>query len=392
MIHKRKYNTLLEKHLSYFPVIGLIGPRQVGKTTFIKEFLYNSDLHYIYLDLELTSDLRKLEDPEMFLTENSDKLIVIDEIQHRKDLFPLLRALVDKDYRAGRFILLGSAAPDLIRDSSESLAGRIIYINIHPFNIMESKGIASQNELWFKGGFPRALLAPDTSISQDWLGSFAKTYLEKDLPLLGLTASPPLSLRLWTMLAHLNGQVLNYSMLAKSLEISSVSVKNYIDFFENAFLIKRLSPYNRNVKKRIIKSPKLYFTDTGILHYLLNLKEFDKLFSYPAVGNSWEAFCMQQIISSIPDDCLTYFYRSQDGAECDLVIESGGDPVISIEIKFSNSPKISKGNYIAMDDVNAPNRFVLTPGSDDFPVSGGIRVCSLDEFIFRYIPELINGK
>lgn len=391
MVYERKYIIQLERHLSYFPVVGLIGPRQVGKTTFIKEFLINHPGQNLYLDLELNSDLRKLEDPEIFLTENSDKLIVIDEIQHRKDLFPLLRALIDKDYRAGRFILLGSATPDLIRDSPESLAGRIMYINIHPFNIQESKGIIHQNDLWFKGGFPRSLFAPDSSVSQDWLRGFVKTYLDKDLPLMGLTASPQLSSRLWTMLAHLNGQVLNYSLLAKSLEISSVSVKRYIDFFENVFLIKRLSPFSRNLRKRLVKSPKLYFTDTGILHYLLNIKKFDDLFSFPAVGNSWEAFCIQQITSSIPEDYLTYYYRSQDGAECDLVIESGGHPVISTEIKFSNSPMISKGNFIAMDDMNAPHRFIITPGSDDFPVKNGVRVCSLEKFIFHYIPEILTS-
>ena len=390
MIYKRKYNQQLEKYLSYFPVVGLIGPRQVGKTTFVKEFLENYKEQYLYLDLELNSDLIKLQDPELFLTEHSSKLVVIDEIQHKRDLFPLLRALIDQDYRPGRFILLGSAVPDLIRDSSETLAGRIKYINIHPFDIMESKGIADQRTLWFYGGYPRSLFAPDPALSLDWLQAFIRTYLDKDLPLLGLPVLPPLSFRLWTMLAHLNGQVINYSMLAKSLEISSVSVKNYVDFFENALLIRRLAPYSRNVKKRITKAKKLYFTDTGILHHFLNVQEYDQLLSFPAVGNSWESFCIQQISSSLPENCLTSYYRSQDGAECDLIIEAGGDPVIGIEVKFSNAPKLSKGNYIAMKDINAPNNFVLTPGSDDFPLKNEIRVCSLERFISHYIPTILE--
>jgi predicted AAA+ superfamily ATPase len=392
MIYERKYNQQLERYLLYFPVVGIIGPRQVGKTTFVKEFLRKHKGRSLYLDLELNSDIIKLQDPEIFLKEHSDKLVVIDEIQHRRDLFPLLRALIDQDYKAGRFILLGSAVPDLIRDSSESLAGRIMYINIHPFNLQESNTIVDQKTLWFNGGFPRSLFAPDPSMAHDWLQGFIRTYLDKDLPLLGLPVLPPLSSRLWTMLAHLNGQVLNYSLLAKSLEISSVSVKNYIDFFENAFLIRRLSAYSRNIKKRIIKAPKLYFTDTGILHQLLNVQEYDQLLSFPAVGNSWEAFCIQQIHSSIPENCQTGYYLSQDGAECDLIIEAGGDPVASIEVKFSNAPKISKGNYIAMKDINAPYNFILTPGSDDFPLNKEIRVCSLEKFIFHHIPNILENN
>jgi predicted AAA+ superfamily ATPase len=392
MIYKRKYNQLIEKYLSHFPVVGIIGPRQVGKTTFVKEFLKNYRGRSIYLDLELNSDIIKLQDPEIFLKEHIDKLVVIDEVQHRRDLFPLLRALIDQDYRAGRFILLGSAAPDLIRDSSESLAGRIMYVNINPFDLQESITIVNQKTLWFNGGFPRSLFAPDSAMAHHWLQAFVKTYLDRDLPLLGLPILPPLSSRLWTMLAHLNGQVVNYSLLAKSLEVSSVSVKNYIDFFENALLIRRLSSYSRNAKKRIIKAPKLYFTDTGILHHLLNMQEYDQLLSFPAVGNSWEAFCVQQIHSSIPENCLTGYYRSQDGAECDLIIEAGGNPVASVEVKFSNAPKISKGNYIAMKDINAPFNFILTPGSDDFPVNQDIRICSLEKFIFHYIPRILTNN
>jgi predicted AAA+ superfamily ATPase len=185
---------------------------------------------------------------------------------------------------------------------------------------MESKGITDQKQLWLRGGSPRSLLAPDPAIAYEWMQSFVKTYLEKDFPLLGFTALPPLSTRLSTMFAHLNGQVINYSLLAKSLEISSVTIKNYIDFLENAFLVRRLYPFGQNIRKRIVKSPKLYFTDTGILHYLLNLRDYDQLLSFPAVGNSWEAFCIQQILSSLPENCLTWHYRSQDGAECDLII------------------------------------------------------------------------
>jgi predicted AAA+ superfamily ATPase len=385
----RKYNQLIKRYLSYFPVIGIVGPRQVGKTTLVKEFLKSYKGDSLYLDLELDTDLLKLYDPERFFIENRDKLVVVDEIQRKAELFPLFRALVDKDYRPGKYIILGSASPDLIRESSESLAGRIIYITIHPFDMHEIRDKFGQNELWFKGGFPRSLLAPDDSLTRDWIRGFVQTYLQRDLPLLGLKVSPLLTRRLWAMLAHLNGQVINYSLLSKSLEVSSPTIKSYIDFFENAFLVRRVYPYIKNTRKRIVKSPKIYLTDTGILHYLLNIFGINDLYGYPASGNSWEAFCVQQIVSSLPENAGIFFYRSQDGAECDLVIESGGKPGIGAEIKFSNSPVISKGNFIAMNDIQAKVNFIITPGSDDFPVKNNIRVCSLEKFIFDYIPALL---
>jgi len=366
-------------------VVGIIGPRQVGKTTFVKEFVKAFPKESLYIDLELSSDSIKLREPEMFLNEYSDKLIIIDEVQRMPSLFPLLRSLVDQKNVPGRFILLGSASPELIRDTSETLAGRIIYLEIKPFDIVETGNSLDFYTLWLRGGFPKAYLAPDDVLFKDWMGSFIKTYIERDLPLLGLNVLPTQTERLWSMLAQLNGQLLNYSLLSKSLEFSSPTLKRHIDFFEHAFLIRRLLPYYKNISKRLVKTPKIYFTDTGILHYFLSVFSKEQLYHSPYSGNSWEAFCIQQINASLPADMKLFFYRTQDGAECDLVFEGGGKVLCSAEIKFSNSPVISKGTYIAWDDLKAERNFVITPNSDDFPVNENTRVCSLYSFIQKYL-------
>jgi uncharacterized protein len=381
----RKYNSELSRYLQYFPVIGIIGPRQVGKTTFVKEFIRAFPKESIYIDLELTSDALKLREPEMFLKEYSDKLIIIDEVQRMPSLFPLLRSLVDQKNIPGRFILLGSASPELIRDTSESLAGRIVYLEIKPFDIVETGNSFDFHTLWLRGGFPKAYLAPNDLLFRDWMSGFIKTYIERDLPMLGLNVLPAHTERLWGMLSQLNGQLLNYSLLSKSLEVTSPTIKKHIDFFEHSFLVRRLQPYYKNISKRLIKTSKVYFTDTGILHYFLSIFSKDQLYTSPYSGNSWEAFCIQQIIASLPGNMKLFFYRTQDGAECDLVFEKGGKVVFSGEIKFSNAPVISKGTYIAWDDLKAEQNFVITPGSDDFPINENTRICSLFSFISNYL-------
>lgn len=374
--------------LGYFPIVALIGPRQVGKTTLAKMLIDEVNQPTLYLDLELQSDLNKLNDAELFLSYHTDKLVIIDEVQHKKELYPLLRALVDKTGRPGQFLLLGSASPELIRHSSESLAGRIVYHQLYPLNIRELPENVLLNDLWIKGGFPKALFAPNSDLRKKWLNSFIDTYLNRDLLQLGLNASPTVIRNLWSMMAHLNGQLFNASSIAKSLGVSMPTVKRYVNFMEEAFLLKSLHPFHYNMQKRLVKSPKIYLNDTGILHYLLGINDLDDLTGSPAVGNSWESFVVNQIFSEKKEQLNMHFYRTHHGAEIDIVFTKGLKVVATAEIKYSNSPKLSRGNFIAMDDLNTDNNFVITPSSDDYYFKAGIKVCSIRTFIKVYLPKI----
>lgn len=372
--------------LNYFPVVSIIGPRQVGKTTLAKSIVKETGKDHIYLDLELHSDLFKLNDAELFLSNHSDKLVVIDEIQNKKDLYPLIRALVDKSRSPGQFLLLGSASPELIRHSSESLAGRIAYHRLFPFNLAEIPDNIAQNDLWIRGGFPGALLAPSANLSQKWTGNFIDTYLNRDLLQLGLNASPLTIRKLWTMLAHLNGQIFHATDLAKALSVTAPTVKRYVDFLEEAFLLKSLHPFFNNIQKRLVKSPKVYLTDTGIFHYLTGIGNFDQLSGNPLIGNSWEAFVVNQITSLKADNLEIFFYRTHNGAEADLVFVKGVTVVATAEVKYSNSPILSKGNYQAFEDLAAGMNYIITPSSDNFLSKENIRICSLKTFLTKYLP------
>ena len=389
MIERRLNGQLLE-FLDYFPVIGLLGPRQVGKTTLVKHNIPAFKKDSIYIDLESPEDYNKLSDAELFLNNHEDKIVIIDEVQLLPKLFPIIRSLVDRNRVPGRFILLGSASPDLIRDSSESLAGRIVYLELNPFDIVELNNIKTYEQLWLKGGFPGSILQDNENISIHWMRGFIKTYIERDLPILGLGAPLKTIEKLWLMLAHINGNLINYSQIASSLGISANSVKSYIHFFEQAFLIKTLQPFYVNTKKRLVKSPKLYFRDTGILHHLLRLFRYDDLFGHPSIGNSWEAFVIQQIINNLPLAVDTFFYRTQDGSELDLIITKGINIIVAIEIKHSNAPKLSKGNTLAIQTIQSKNNFIITPSSDDYPLKENVQVCSLNRFLDHYLPELLR--
>lgn len=378
----------INESLASFPVVSIIGPRQVGKTTLAKQIITDSYPSAIYLDLERTSDLFKLNDAELFLTQNKDKLIVIDEVQLKKDLYPLLRSLVDETKRPGQFLVLGSASPELIRHSSESLAGRIAYFQLYPIDMEEAPDSISQNDLWIKGGFPSALFARNNKMAEKWVENFIITYLNRDLLQLGLNASPKVIRNLWTMMAHLNGQLFNATTLGNSLGISTPTVKRYVDFLEEAFLLKSLHPFSWNITKRLVKSPKIYLTDTGILHHLIGITDFNSLTGNPIIGSSWESFVINQLLSSKKDRIDLYFYRTHHGAEVDLVFTKGLTVVATAEIKYSNSPHLTKGNFIAFEDLKAPINFVITPSSDDFLMKENVRVCSLKTFVFNYLPGL----
>ncbi len=386
MIKRFKTNEIVDS-LAFFPVVGIIGPRQVGKTTLAKQLEKVISKQMIYLDLENPRDLAKLQDPVLYFEDNIDKCIILDEIQNTPYLFPIIRSMVDLKRVAARFIILGSASPDLIRDTSESLAGRIAYIELTPFNLIEVFKTNIQDTLWLKGGYPDAFLSPKTKFVEQWHYNYIKTYVERDLPNLGLTTDKHTLTKLFQMLSHFHGDLLNYNTLSKSLGLSVNTIKKYISFFENAFLIRLLQPFHTNIKKRLIKSPKVYVRDSGILHYLQNISEKEELYGNPLIGNSWEGFVIEQIVELLPQKYQVYFYRTQNGAECDLVIAKSQKPLISLEIKYSSSPKLSKGGSISFNDLGAENNYIITPNSDDYLVKEDIRVCSLYQFLTEYLPK-----
>jgi len=381
----RKAEEKLVKTTNYFPVTGIIGPRQVGKTTLAKKLRKKLKKESVYVDVENPRDLNKLSDPNLFFENNSEKCVFIDEIQLMPELFSVLRPMVDMNRIPGRFVLLGSASPLLMRKSSETLAGRIAYIELTGFNLTE---IPNKNTrmLWLRGGFPNAYLAPNNNIWKQWLDNFIKTYLERDLPMLGLNIGIRTLRNLWIMAALIHGSVINYSNFSRSLELSSTTIKKYLEFLENAFLLRQLQPYFPNIKKRIVKSPKIYIRDTGILHNLLNIDSEEALEGHPMKGNSWEGFVVEQILQITGTDYQPYFYRTHQGAECDLVLVKSLKPVFAIEIKYASAPKLTKGNIIAFEDIGAEYNFVITPDTEDYSIAKNIKVCSLNIFLVKYIP------
>ena len=386
---KRRLEKILYRTLSYFPVAGIIGPRQSGKTTLAKMLMEKKGTNSIYLDLEYPADMNKLTDPVFFFSEHMQEIIFIDEIQMMPELYAILRSVVDMDRRPGRFVILGSASPELIRGSSETLAGRIAYHELTGFNLSE---VDKDNwkKLWIRGGFPDAFQAPDTKFWYQWTENFVKTYIERDLPMLGLRVNPRTIRNLWMMLAHINGSIINYNNLARSLDITSVTVKKYVDFLEQAFLVRQLQPYHHNIKKRLVKSPKIYIRDTGILHYLLNVRSRKELEGHPGIGGSWEGFVLEQILQITANSMDAVFYRSHQGAECDLVLLRSSTPVCAIEIKYSSAPRLTRGNKLAFETIGAKKNFIITPSCDDYPLDRHTRVCSLSTFIFRYLPEIMQ--
>lgn len=387
MITRSIYTEVTEA-LSYLPCVAILGPRQVGKTTFVKSLIREINKPSIYLDLEYFADYAKLQAaPDLYFQEHEDKIVVLDEIQRMPELFPLLRSMIDQNRRPGRFILLGSASPDLLKQSSESLAGRILYLEMAPLHLREvvPAGIRYQ-EHWLRGGFPDALLSPNEKATELWFRGFVQTYVERDLPALGLTATPVTVRNLLSMLTNVQGGLLTYTDLANSLNITQPTVKTYIDFLESAFLVRRLHPYSSNISKRLVKSPKLFFTDSGMLHHLLGIRDFESLLGNIALGNSWEGYVIQQIIANLRTDVEAYFYRTKDKAEIDLVLVQNTKVKVAIEIKYGNTPTLSRGNTVAMDDLNAHQNLIVTPQADDFWLRKNLRVCNLTT-VWNYLGE-----
>ncbi len=382
----RNVTKSLTEDLSYFPAIGIIGPRQVGKTTLAKYLQTQLSTDSIYLDLELPSDKRLLTDAEQFLRFHQNKCVVIDEIQRMPALFELLRALIDMDSRPARFIILGSASPTVIKGSSETLAGRVAYTELTPFSRNETISQFDLTQHWLWGGFPKALLAPNAILASRWIGSFITTFIERDLIELGTQVTTPLVRKLLEMIGYLHGNILNVSDLSRSLGVSQPTINRYLDLLEGAFMIERLQPYFTNTSKRIVKSPKIYIRDSGILHYLSNIRSYEQLLSNPLVGASWEGYVIEQIRRATNSDWQHYYYRTQKGAESDLFLISPSGNKICIEIKLSLNPTISRGFYETLADLKPDHRFVIIPTGQSYPKSDDVWVMNLDEFLQTQLP------
>ncbi len=376
---KREIMDLLDE----FPAVGILGPRQIGKTTIADEIAASKKRDVIYLDLENQADRNKVKEPEAYFDLHKGKLIILDEIQRLPEIFSVLRGVIDKrrreGFRTGQFLILGSASLELLKQSSESLAGRIAYKELFGLTVVETgldKKESGTDALWLRGGFPDSYLSKTNESSLRWRQNFITTYLERDVPQLGPRIPAVTLRRLWTMLAHNEGGLLNISKLAPGLDATVPTVKRYIELLEDLLLIRSLRPWSGNIAKRLIKSPKVYIRDSGITHALLNIATMDELLSHPVAGASWESFVIENLLSSLPAGASSWFYRTAAGAEIDLVIEQGRTKY-AIEIKRSFSPVISKGFYLGCEDIGATKRFVVYSGEETYPISKGVSAISI---------------
>jgi hypothetical protein len=375
--------------LKNFPAVAILGARQVGKTTLAKQIAAKINKPFIYLDLENPLDVRKLSDPYTFLTENKNNLIIIDEVQTIPSLFSVLRSVIDEKRNNGRFILLGSASPELVKGVSESLAGRIAYRELSPVNYKELTGTITRNKHWLRGGFPRALLSKTDKAATEWLNGFAKSYIERDLSkLFGVEFSSSVISRLLSMLSHINGSVWNAEMIARSLGVTAPTVNRYVDFLEGAFLVHRLPPFYINTRKRLVKAPKVYIRDSGLLHSLSSVQSLIQLKGHPVAGASWEGYIVEQVKQLKPPGTELFYYRTQAGAEYDMVIAKGIKPLACIEVKLNNAPVITKGNFQSLADLKTKENFVVVPDVNQYKTKEGIIICNVNTFIIDYLPNL----
>jgi len=372
MIYRKLLHSI-QHSLNDFPAVVLLGPRQVGKTTLAK-IVANARTDSLYLDLERPSDLAKLSDPELFLSRHAKQLVVLDEIQRHPELFAVLRSLIDENRSPGRFLLLGSAAPELLRQSSESLAGRIVFHELAPFDVSETQPThAELQNFWLRGGYPLSWLAKSDASSFAWRTSFIATHLERDIPSLGIRVPSTTLHRFWQMLAHLHGQLWNASRLAAGFGVSAPTVAHYLDILEATYMLRRLPPLQANLGKRLVKSPKVYLRDSGLLHALLGIESLNDLAGHPVLGASWEGWVLEQIAQLIGAQWQLSFYRTVSGAEMDVVAERGTKK-IGFEIKFSSAPKPSKGFWSAMSDLQLAHAYVIAPVQSGYPLARNVDV------------------
>lgn len=387
---KRDITGTLLTYLQNFPAVAILGPRQCGKSTLanhISRLLGKS----VYLDLERLADRNKLSDPELFFGINKDKLICLDEIQKLPGIFSTMRSFIDENERNGQFLILGSASRDLIRQSSETLAGRIVYLYLTPFTVNElmdkgSTDLSSLSPYFIRGGFPRSYLADTPDMSFVWRNSFVESFLQRDLPEMGLSIPPETAIRLWQMCAHSHGQLLNASKFAESLGYNYQTIKKYIDILHGTFMLRLLPPFIPNLKKRLVKSSKIYIRDTGILFALLNLKTMNDVLGHPVFGPAWESLVLDNVIQKF-QDWDAGFYRTSHGAEIDIVLQKNRRKIV-IECKASTAPTPSRGFYNALEDLEMEKGFIIAPISGPgYPLNKHITVTSLGEFLHSKIDE-----
>ena len=377
----RKIYPFLKEALARQAAVVLLGPRQVGKTTLAKEL--GKEESSIYLDLEWPEDRQKLENPGLFFGKHEDILVILDEIHRVPEIFQPLRTIIDQGRRknkgTGRFLLLGSASLELLNQSGESLAGRVEYVDLPPLNCLEIKEDENElNQLWLRGGFPDSFLAKNEKNSLAYRMSFIRTYLEREIPQFGSRIASQTLERFWTMLAHSQGSIINASQLSRSLMLSAKSVTSYVDLFTDLLLVRKIPPYFANIKKRLVKSPKVYIRDSGLLHGLLGIRDFENLLGHPIIGNSWEGFVLENLINCSPVGTKSSFYRTSGGAEVDLVLELPGKQAPWVfEVKHGTMGKLNKGFYYAVEDIAPEKSFVVHKGKDSFPIDQQTEALSL---------------
>ena len=388
MIARNVENLVRSRLGSVVPAVVLLGPRQVGKTTLARKIAADWPGGAVYLDMERPADRRRLDDADAYLRAQHGKLVVIDEIQRLPGLFEILRGIID-DRRAagerfGHFLLLGSAALDLMRQSSESLAGRVAYLEISPVDILDAEPASiDEPTLWVRGGFPESLLAASDTTSLDWRRDFIRSYLERDVPMFAPRMPTETLGRLWLMLAHQQGALLNQARLAASLGVGASTLTRYVDLLVDLQLVRRLPPWATNVGKRLTKTPKVYVRDSGIVHALLELCTWNDVVGHPVAGTSYESFVIESLIEAAGPQRKAYFYRTHDGAEVDLVFERGGTPELAIEIKRSSAPSVERSFTVACEDLGVKDRFVVYPGDEAFPLRQGAQAIGLGALAAR---------
>ncbi len=383
---------VLAEELQHSPAVALLGPRQAGKTTLALEAA--KTIPSVYLDLESERDRAKLAQPELYLADHLDKLVILDEVHRTPALFPVLRGLIDQTRRSGRrsgnYLLLGSASLDLLQQSGETLAGRMACLELGPLNLLETAS-AQLDALWLRGGFPESLTAPGDARSLRWRQNFIRTYLERDIPQFGPRIAPDTLRRFWTMLAHHQSGMLNVAQLARNIGVDAKTAQSYVDLLCDLLLVRRLPPWHANVDKRLVKTPKVYVRDSGLVHALLDIDSKETLLSHMVLGASWEGFVIENLLQCAPANVQGYFYRTGGGAEIDLLLVWPGGEIWAIEVKRSLTPKVERGFHVACDDLLPARKLVVYPGQEAFPMGHGITALPLaslcQELAFPPLPS-----